>query len=70
MAMVYQAGELSVPLERPTAEHQDLLLLIGTSYDRLVGGTGGNRGHVPAPVAQTRFGKPSRVLDLPAPDTA
>jgi hypothetical protein len=35
LAMVYQAGDLLVPLGRPTKEHEDLLLLIGSTYDRL-----------------------------------
>ena len=35
LAMVYQAGDLPVPLGRPAREHGDLLLLIGSTYDRL-----------------------------------
>ena len=35
LAMVYQAGDLPVPLGRPTKEHEDLLLLIGSTYDRV-----------------------------------
>lgn len=36
LAMVYQAGELPVPLARPTKEHEDLLGLIGSTWDRVV----------------------------------
>lgn len=35
LAMVYQAGDLPVPLRRPTPEHEDLLRLIGSTYDRV-----------------------------------
>jgi hypothetical protein len=35
LAMVYQAGDLPVPLGRPTRQHEDLLLLIGSTYDRV-----------------------------------
>lgn len=35
LAMVYQAGDLPVPLGRPTTEHQELLQLIGSSHDHV-----------------------------------
>jgi hypothetical protein len=35
LAMVYQAGDLPVPLGRPSKENEDLLLLIGSTYDRV-----------------------------------
>ena len=33
--MIYQAGELRVPLERPSREQEDLLALVGTAYNRI-----------------------------------
>src|ERR1039457_3643344 len=35
LAMIYQAGELRVPLERPAREQEDLLALVGTAYNRI-----------------------------------
>jgi hypothetical protein len=35
LAMVYQAGELSAPLGRPTPDRVDLLALIGSTYSRM-----------------------------------
>jgi hypothetical protein len=35
LAMIYQAGDLRVPLERPAREQADLLALVGSSYDRV-----------------------------------
>lgn len=35
LAMVYQAGDLPVPLGHPTREHEDLVRLIGSTYDRV-----------------------------------
>lgn len=35
MAMVYQAGELRVPLEWPSREQEDLLAQVGSSYNRV-----------------------------------
>lgn len=35
LAMVYQAGELRVPLEGPTKDHEDLLTLMGSTYSRV-----------------------------------
>lgn len=37
LAMVYQSGELPIPLARPTKEHIDLLALIGSTYDQISG---------------------------------
>ena len=37
LAMVYQAGELPVPLGAPTKDRADLLALIGSTYDRMAG---------------------------------
>jgi hypothetical protein len=35
MAMIYQAGDLRVPLERPAREQEDLLALVGSAYSRI-----------------------------------